>query len=199
LLTNILYGSRLTDMETDYKIFTAEIIKQLRLRCVEFDFEPEVTAKILQLGYKIYEVPVSYTPRRGRDGQKTSLNAVTVYDGVEAILQLFKNWLFPRPTSFRQWSFFERKVHTLTFPFRLFCNQGWLKKKGFTTLEEERIQYVLPHVKGKLLDIGCGENNLVKQWGNGTGVDVYPWPGVDMVCDTTHLPLANEHFDTVSF
>src|SRR5258708_6697249 len=67
VLTNMLYGSRLTDMQTAYKIFTAEIIKQLRLRCVEFDFEPEVTAKILQLGYKIYEVPVSYTPRRGRD------------------------------------------------------------------------------------------------------------------------------------
>jgi len=192
-LTNFLYGSHLTDMETAYKVITADIIKQIRLRCVEFDFEPEITAKILQLGYKIHEVPISYTPRRKDEGKKISF-----YDGIEAISQLFKNWLFPRPTDFKQWSFFERKLNTLTFPLRLLANQDWLKQKGITTLEDERIQYVLPHVKGKLLDIGCGENNLVKKWKNGIGVDVYPWPGVDIVCDTTKLPFTNDSFDTIT-
>ncbi len=194
LLTNLLYGSHLTDMETAYKVFTSDVIKIVRLRCVEFDFEPEVTAKLLQLGYKIYEVPITYTPRRLSEGKKISF-----YDGVEAGSQLIKNWLFPRPTDFRQWSIFERKLEMLTFPFRLISNPAWLKSNGFTTLEDERIQYVLPFIKGRLLDIGCGENNLVKKWGNGIGIDIYPWLGVDIVCDTAHMPFINEYFDTVSF
>jgi dolichol-phosphate mannosyltransferase len=94
VFTNILYGSRITDMETAYKVFTADVIKNIRLRCVEFDFEPEVTAKILQLGHKIYEVPISYEPRRVDEGKK-----ITYYDGIEAISQLVKNRLFPRPTN----------------------------------------------------------------------------------------------------
>jgi glycosyltransferase involved in cell wall biosynthesis len=89
--TNILYGSNLTDMETAYKVFTADLIKSIRLRCVEFDFEPEVTAKILQLGHKIYEVPITYTPRRVNEGKKISF-----YDGIEALSQLVKNRLFPQ-------------------------------------------------------------------------------------------------------
>ena len=76
-----------------YKVFTSETIKNIRLRCVEFDFEPEVTAKILQLGYKIHEVPISYTPRRLNEGKKISF-----YDGIESISQLIKNKLFPRPS-----------------------------------------------------------------------------------------------------
>lgn len=91
-LTNLIYGSNLTDMETAYKVFTSDIIKNIRLRCVEFDIEPEVTAKILQLGYKIHEVPITYTPRRIDEGKKISF-----YDGIEAISQLIKNKLFPRP------------------------------------------------------------------------------------------------------
>jgi glycosyltransferase involved in cell wall biosynthesis len=93
-LTNLLYGSNLTDMETAYKVFRADVIKNIRLRCVEFDFEPEVTAKILQLGYKIYEVPISYTPRRIDEGKKISF-----YDGIEAISKLIKNRIFPRPSN----------------------------------------------------------------------------------------------------
>ncbi|MBI2442889.1 MAG: glycosyltransferase [Candidatus Levybacteria bacterium] len=193
-LTNLLYRSHLTDMETAYKVFTADVINELYLRCVEFDFEPEVTAKILQLGYSIHEIPIRYKPRRHDEGKKISF-----YDGIEAVYQLVKNWFFPRPTRFRQWSLLDRKSKTLTFPFRILCKQEWLKKMRFTTLEDERIHYVLPHVRGMLLDIGCGENNLVKKWGNGIGVDTYPWDGVDYVCDTTKLPFQNAKFDTVSF
>ena len=89
MLTNILYGSHLTDMETAYKVFTSDIIKNIRLRCVEFDFEPEVTAKILKMGQKIVEVPISYTPRRIDEGKKISF-----YDGIEAVSQLIKIRLF---------------------------------------------------------------------------------------------------------
>ena len=85
LLTNVLYGARLTDMETAYKAFRAEVVKPLKLRCVRFDFEPEVTARVLQAGYKILEVPVSYDPRTPLEGKK-----VRFADGIEAILTLLR-------------------------------------------------------------------------------------------------------------
>ncbi len=84
-LTNLLFGSRLTDMETAYKVFRSEIIKNLRLRCVGFDIEPEITAQLLRAGYPIYEVPVDYSPRTSQEGKKISWR-----DGVEAIYTLLK-------------------------------------------------------------------------------------------------------------
>lgn len=66
-------------------------------------------------------------------------------------------------------------------------------------LLEKRVTMVLPHVQGRLLDVGCGGNELVKRYGNGVGVDVYPWPGADMVVpDTSKLPFPPESFDTIS-
>lgn len=63
-----------------------------------------------------------------------------------------------------------------------------------------RIRVVLPHVRGSLLDIGCGENRLVAAYGSGVGVDVFPWTGADMViCDTARLPFPDSSFDTVAF
>ena len=53
MLTNVLFGGRLTDMETGYKVFRREVLGEVRLRCVGFDFEPEITAKILRAGFKI--------------------------------------------------------------------------------------------------------------------------------------------------
>src|SRR4029077_20764853 len=68
MLTNILFAGRLTDMETGYKAFRREVLDKIRLRCVGFDFEPEITAKLLLAGYKITEVAISYTPRRVDQG-----------------------------------------------------------------------------------------------------------------------------------
>jgi glycosyltransferase involved in cell wall biosynthesis len=85
LLTNVLFGTRLTDMETAYKAFRAEVVKPLKLRCVRFDFEPEVTAQILQAGHKILEVPISYNPRTPLEGKK-----VRFIDGIEAIVALVR-------------------------------------------------------------------------------------------------------------
>ena len=62
-LTNILYGVRLHDMETCYKVMTAEIAQRLDLECNRFDLEPEITAKIIRQGHTIHEVPISYAPR----------------------------------------------------------------------------------------------------------------------------------------
>ena len=68
--TNLLYGCRITDESTGYKAFSAELITRLDLTCEGFEFCPEVTAKILRAGYRIYEVPVSYFPRTKKEGKK---------------------------------------------------------------------------------------------------------------------------------
>ena len=62
-IANLLYGLHLHDMETCYKVMTAEIARSLHIECNRFDLEPEITAKIARLGYAIWEVPISYAPR----------------------------------------------------------------------------------------------------------------------------------------
>lgn len=84
-LTNLFYGSRLTDMETCYKVFRSEVIKGLRLTSVGFEFEPEVTAKLLRLGHTILEVPISFVPRSRAEGKK-----VRWRDGVQAVYCLLR-------------------------------------------------------------------------------------------------------------
>lgn len=83
--TNLLYGAKLTDMETAYKVFRTEVIKGLNLTSMGFEFEPEVTAKLLRAGYKIQEVPISYHPRTTEEGKKIGWR-----DGLKAIWFLFK-------------------------------------------------------------------------------------------------------------
>lgn len=85
ILTNVLFGGRLTDMETAYKVFKREVIEGIRLRCVGFDFEPEITAKVLRAGLRIVEVPIGYKPRREDEGKK-----IRWIDGVDAIYALIK-------------------------------------------------------------------------------------------------------------
>ncbi len=70
LVTNILYNTILTDMETCYKVFRAEIIREIPLRAKGFEFEPEITSKVLKRGYRIYEVPISYNGREFDEGKK---------------------------------------------------------------------------------------------------------------------------------
>lgn len=84
-LTNALYGSRLTDMETAYKVFRADVLRRLRLRSIGFEFEPEVTAKLLRSGVRIVEVPISYAPRTVEEGKKISWR-----DGLTAVATLVR-------------------------------------------------------------------------------------------------------------
>lgn len=66
-------------------------------------------------------------------------------------------------------------------------------------LAKRRVKAVLPHIKGRLLDVGCGSNKLVRHYANGVGVDVYPWPGADVIVhDTAALQWKSESFDTVT-
>ncbi len=85
LLTNILYGSTLTDMETCYKAFRADFIKDINIRSDRFDFEPEITAKILKKHARLYELPISYYGREFSEGKK-----ITWRDGIFAIIALIK-------------------------------------------------------------------------------------------------------------
>ncbi len=85
LMTNILYDAILSDMETGYKAFRADVIKGIRLRSHRFDFEPEVTAKILKRHIRIFEVPISYYGREYNEGKKIGMK-----DGFVAIWTLLK-------------------------------------------------------------------------------------------------------------
>ena len=69
-ITNVLYNNRLTDMETGYKAFRAPILKSMTIRSNRFDFEPEITAKVLKRDYRIYEVPIYYAGRDFAEGKK---------------------------------------------------------------------------------------------------------------------------------
>jgi glycosyltransferase involved in cell wall biosynthesis len=91
MLTNVLYGSSLTDMETAYKLFRRDVLGKLKLRAVGFDFEPEFTAKVILAGWRIVEVPITYKPRRVDEGKK-----IRWVDGLDAIYMLLKCRLFPR-------------------------------------------------------------------------------------------------------
>ncbi|MBD3170585.1 MAG: glycosyltransferase [candidate division Zixibacteria bacterium] len=84
-ITSILYGARITDEPTCYKAFRREVIKDIPFKGTSFDWEPEVTAKILKAGYKIREVPISYNPRSVKEGKKINWK-----DGIKAVWTLIK-------------------------------------------------------------------------------------------------------------
>jgi len=69
-VTNILYNNILSDMETGYKVFKREMVKDIPLRARRFDFEPEFTAKVLKRKYRIFEVPIEFNPREYSEGKK---------------------------------------------------------------------------------------------------------------------------------
>jgi glycosyltransferase involved in cell wall biosynthesis len=85
LVTNVLYNSTLSDMETCYKLFDRRVLDGTRLEADRFDFEPEFTAKVLRRGIRIYEVPISYAGREPNEGKK-----ITWQDGVIALWTLVK-------------------------------------------------------------------------------------------------------------
>jgi glycosyltransferase involved in cell wall biosynthesis len=88
-LSNMLSDLNLSDMETGYKVFRAEALKKMKIECDRFGFEPEVTSKIARMGYRIYEVPISYRGRNYSEGKKIKWE-----DGVAAIYWIIKYNLF---------------------------------------------------------------------------------------------------------
>ncbi len=84
-ITNILYDTILSDMETGYKVFQRKVIEGMKLRSNRFNFEPEFTAKLLKRHYRIYEVPISFNPRDYSQGKK-----IKFHDAFDAIWTLLK-------------------------------------------------------------------------------------------------------------
>jgi glycosyltransferase involved in cell wall biosynthesis len=85
LVTNVLYSSTLSDMETCYKLFDRRVLEGMVVVSNRFDFEPEITAKVLRRGYRIYEVPISYAGREMDEGKK-----ITWRDGFGAMKALVR-------------------------------------------------------------------------------------------------------------
>ena len=85
LMTNVLYNTILTDMETGYKLFRREVIQGIKIRSNRFDFEPEITAKLLKKKVRIFEVPITFNPREYSDGKKIGLK-----DAFAAVWALLK-------------------------------------------------------------------------------------------------------------
>jgi glycosyltransferase involved in cell wall biosynthesis len=84
-VTNVLFGSRLTDMETCYKVMSSDVARSLNLESNRFDIEPEITAKLLRSGHSIVELPIRFEPRSRAQGKKIGWK-----DGVRAIQVLLK-------------------------------------------------------------------------------------------------------------
>ncbi len=85
LVTNVLFNTTLSDMETCYKMFDADLLRSLKLTSDRFEFEPEVTAKALRLGERIWEVPITYAGREVHEGKK-----ITWRDGLPALSMLIR-------------------------------------------------------------------------------------------------------------
>ncbi|MEK6947272.1 MAG: glycosyltransferase family 2 protein [Nanoarchaeota archaeon] len=84
-MTNLLYGAKITDMATGYKVFKKEVVEDIKLRASGFEFDTEITAKILKKGYKIHEVPIHFVGRSFREGKK-----ITWIDGIKSAYYLLK-------------------------------------------------------------------------------------------------------------
>lgn len=94
MLTNLLFGSRLSDVTTAYRVFRTEVIRGIRLESARFEIESEITAKLLRLGVGIVEVPVSYRPRTAAEGKK-----IRWTDGIGAAMALLR-WRFAPISTF---------------------------------------------------------------------------------------------------
>ena len=84
-ITNVLYNTMLTDMETCYKVMRTEVLRSMKLESNGFGIEPELTAKIFKRGYRVYEVPITYDGRGYEEGKK-----ITWRDGIVALWVLLK-------------------------------------------------------------------------------------------------------------
>jgi len=85
LLCNMMTSGMLTDMETGFKLIRADVLRSLDIQSYTFDFEVEVTVKLFRHGYRVYEIPITYTGRGYEEGKK-----ITWKDGVRALRALLR-------------------------------------------------------------------------------------------------------------
>lgn len=95
---------------------------------------------------------------------------------------------------------FKRLASRLALPLLALLSREQSINLGLTPLDDERVIMALRHAEGRALDIGCGANNFIRSYGNGVGVDVFPWEGCDQVIENSaKLPFKDHSFQTVSY
>ncbi|MBC7836230.1 methyltransferase domain-containing protein [Acetobacteraceae bacterium] len=108
--------------------------------------------------------------------------------------------LYFKPDTVKIPGIFKTLLSRLAFPLLVLLSREQSLRLGLTPIDDERVIQALKHARGRLLDIGCGANNLVRSYGNGTGADVVAWEGSDVVIeDAGKLPFEDGSYDTVSF
>jgi len=137
-LSNLCTDLNLTDMETGYKVFKKEVLEHLRVKSNRFGFEPEVTAKIAKMNYRIYEVPISYSGRDYWEGKK-----IRWMDGLRAIFCIVRYNFFDRETE-------DIVYQTLQNMKRLHRYNRWIFLK------------FQPFLGRRILEIGSGIGNITK-------------------------------------
>jgi glycosyltransferase involved in cell wall biosynthesis len=138
LLSNFCTDLNLTDMETGYKVFKKEVLKHLHLKSNRFGFEPEVTAKIAKMSYRIFEVPVSYSGRDYWEGKK-----IKWLDGLKAIFSILRYNFFDSDTE-------DIVYQTLLRMSKLQRYNRWIFSKFH------------PFLGRRVLEIGSGVGNITK-------------------------------------
>ena len=137
-ISNLCTDLNLTDMETGYKVFKKEVLEHLHLKSNRFGFEPEVTAKVAKMNYRIYEVPISYSGRDYWEGKK-----INWIDGLRAIFSIMRYNFFDRETE-------DIVYETLQNMKRLHRYNRWI----FSTFR--------PFLGRRVLEIGSGIGNITK-------------------------------------
>jgi glycosyltransferase involved in cell wall biosynthesis len=137
-LSNLCTDLNLTDMETGYKVFKKEVINHLYLKSNRFGFEPEVTAKIAKMNFRIYEVPISYSGRDYWEGKK-----IKWLDGLKAILSIVR------------YSFFNSETEDIVY-------QTLQKMKKLRRYNQWIFSMFRPYLGKRVLEIGSGIGNITK-------------------------------------
>lgn len=136
--SNLCTDLNLTDMETGYKVFKKEVLEHLHLRSNRFGFEPEVTAKIAKMNYRIYEVPISYSGRDYWEGKKINWR-----DGLKAVFSILRYHFFDSETQ-------DAVYQTLQKMKKLHRYNLWIFSK------------FQPFLGRRVLEIGSGTGNITK-------------------------------------
>ncbi len=94
--------------------------------------------------------------------------------------------------------FWQRLADHALFPVNMWLSEENSRRLGLTPIDHERIRAVLPHCKGRLLDVACGNNLLVRSYGNGVGCDIHPYRQVQVISESSGLPFRSRSFDSVA-
>lgn len=92
----------------------------------------------------------------------------------------------------------QRFLDHLFFPLNMWFGEQTSYRWGLTPIDHERVRMVLPHCRGRLLDVACGNNLLARTYGGGIGADLHPYPEITLRCASFPLPFRKDTFDTVA-